>query len=240
MNSPSLSDAFFTYEDDLDIPVLSEDETITADVWPLLYLYRGPAYQAVLYLHVAPDISSAIVHTLHQKCLVVATDRCNEWLFIQSGCNSGWAMSSIKEKIILKRVRHNRCRKYVEWPGQNTFICNGRVMLGSGIPSLISTNVILLSVYVVFLGAVFSDPRMEGGQWGVAALVGLIFIVIFVFLWITALMDPGIIPRASEDEEKPAGGVLAPDVCTICCIERRERSKHCRSCDNCVKDFDHQ
>ena len=64
-------------------------------------------------------------------------------------------------------------------------------------------------------------------------------------LWIvTALLEPGIIPR-QDTSVVPVQPMPDPDTglphefCEICNVYRPPRAVHCRDCDNCVAKFDH-
>ena len=65
-------------------------------------------------------------------------------------------------------------------------------------------------------------------------------------LWITAMMDPGILPAISSPVRTPVpegdsitiGGALGYKYCSTCNIFRPPRSKHCNSCNVCVSKFD--
>jgi hypothetical protein len=69
-------------------------------------------------------------------------------------------------------------------------------------------------------------------------------VISILTLWISALMDPGIIPpvsspvKAPVPTQVPLGGPLGYRYCSTCNIFRPPRSKHCNSCNVCVSKFD--
>lgn len=66
----------------------------------------------------------------------------------------------------------------------------------------------------------------------------------FLTLLGTAFTDPGIYPRRKTFS---SGDLYRQDMiaavgdryCTLCCIVRKPRARHCKFCDNCVDVFDH-
>lgn len=69
----------------------------------------------------------------------------------------------------------------------------------------------------------------------------------WILLWVSATMDPGILPALSSPHKPPVpdperfvlGGPLGHRYCATCNIFRPPRSKHCNSCNVCVSKFDH-
>ena len=73
----------------------------------------------------------------------------------------------------------------------------------------------------------------------------LLYATTIALLLVTAVVEPGIIPRNPPDEDvEPPGdeetdAAMAYKYCDTCNVYRPPRSKHCRSCNNCVLVFDH-
>ncbi|CAG5122931.1 unnamed protein product [Candidula unifasciata] len=81
---------------------------------------------------------------------------------------------------------------------------------------------------------------------------GVITIFMMLNLCLSTFMDPGIFPRAPDDEAKDddfrsplyknieiRGVPTRMKWCTTCQFYRPPRSSHCSSCDNCIDTFDH-
>ncbi|KAI4373742.1 hypothetical protein MLD38_011828 [Melastoma candidum] len=159
-------------------------------------------------------------------------------------------------------------RAYQAWKGNNRFYFGGRIMLGPDAGSLFWSVFLIIAPVVLFC--------MFESQWLVeefnrtsailiAAISVLIAVLILVLLFLTAMSDPGIIPRNAhppELEDDADGSSLSADwsgpsslpptkdvlvngiivkvkYCQTCMLHRPPRCSHCSICNNCVDRFDH-
>eukprot|EP01083_Nonionella_stella_P070474 188579_1 len=127
---------------------------------------------------------------------------------------------------------------YKDWPGNNTFLCGGRCILGSdttflGVTTVLETGLIFVFIYYVALPI----------HLAIAITVLVLYVISMSMLAKTALMDPGIIPRSNIPRPDPKHPhpitTTGYKYCSTCRIYRPPRAKHCRYCDNCVLQFDH-
>lgn len=129
------------------------------------------------------------------------------------------------------------------------------------------TLVLLIGVCVLFF--VFDCPYLTTHlHWAVPVFAGLLLGFTLLFLFRTSFSDPGILPRASEDEAlfndrgadnnvdltqngtnfrnpprtkdiQVNGETVKLKYCFTCKIFRPPRASHCSMCDNCIERFDH-
>ena len=157
---------------------------------------------------------------------------------------------------------------YKLWTGENVFFCGGRIMLGHNPYRLPFTCVLILAVAVFDYFYLIPSVTQQDFHI-VSVFVNVCFFVIVFSIYVTlayvALTEPGIIPPSKltyrvklRSPSRPRTGVYlsVPNVmegttpgahhrnqhltyCVRCEIDRPERTRHCRYCNNCVDRFDH-
>ena len=192
------------------------------------------------------------------------TDVSGDWILVSVGGRSGWARKKSPRQHFSGFSLAERFAATEGWMGNHAFACRGKLMLGSDAPSLVFTNLLIVMGYAFHFCVVLPKLRhMEDIGHNVVPGSGLIFseaihwhvkpiflwsailsIATIITLWISAAMDPGIIPpvsspaKAPVPEGVPLGGPLGYRYCSTCNIFRPPRSKHCNSCNVCVSKFD--
>ncbi|PAV87567.1 hypothetical protein WR25_00291 [Diploscapter pachys] len=129
--------------------------------------------------------------------------------------------------------------------------------------SIISIAFLLLTLYIRFdfhspkqslvpIGTTASEPIFLVLTWSLyvhlyvpwwTQLLFLISIgVLFVSFLRVVFRNPGVVPRSSDHShfvEEVESSRAHFNYCFTCWVPRQPHSKHCSSCDRCVKGFDH-
>ncbi|CAM9679847.1 unnamed protein product, partial [Scytosiphon promiscuus] len=194
-------------------------------------------------LRLMPLDGSSVQGSVGRSCVVTAIAKKGTWLRVRvGGGKEGWMQSRYPDgAVTLSEV--DSFRRHEEWGGFNHFFLWGKVMMGSDVRWFMSSNITLTVPAMFFTWEMIGGFPVRGG--GVLAWVGLsMWGVAMANLWMTALTDPGIIPRNPSNERAPPPvgepiGLHGFKYCETCNIFRPPRSKHCQSCNNCVDRFDH-
>lgn len=156
-------------------------------------------------------------------------------------------------------------RKWEIFPGRNKFYCDGYLMTAPNTSIFYLTVVLITATSTLFF--VFDCPFLaERITIGIPIIGGILYVFTMCSLLRTTFSDPGILPRASQDEaayiekqiEVPnslnsptyrppprtkevfvRGQAVKLKYCFTCKIFRPPRASHCSLCDNCVDRFDH-
>uniref|UniRef100_A0A182WA98 protein S-acyltransferase n=1 Tax=Anopheles minimus TaxID=112268 RepID=A0A182WA98_9DIPT len=156
-------------------------------------------------------------------------------------------------------------KKWEIFAGRNKFFCDGHLMTAPNSGVFYFTVILITATSGLFF--VFDCPFLAQRITPAIPIIGgILFIFTLSSLFRTAFSDPGIIPRASQDEaayiekqiEVPnslnsptyrppprtkevfvKGQTVKLKYCFTCKIFRPPRASHCSLCDNCVDRFDH-
>ena len=136
------------------------------------------------------------------------------------------------------------------WMGNHVFLLKGKIMLGSDASLFFFTNSLILVALTLHFAIVLPHLYQHvPDHWTAHSITFWITLILSISsittLWMTATMDPGIIPPVSSPIKPPVptdgipiGGPLGYRYCSTCNIFRPPRSKHCNSCNVCVSLFD--
>lgn len=123
------------------------------------------------------------------------------------------------------------------------------MIIGPDWKSLLMTTLLIVAPSGAFLGLVAPDLGQRL-SWVIVGFSCAIVLFTFSMLAMTALRDPGFIPRKPYDEAANLNRAMTRDYhingytvtvkwCTSCNHYRPPRCSHCAVCDNCVEKFDH-
>ncbi|XP_053683323.1 palmitoyltransferase app [Sabethes cyaneus] len=156
-------------------------------------------------------------------------------------------------------------KKWEIFAGRNKFYCDGYLMTAPNSGVFYFTVVLITGTSCLFF-AVDCPFLAERITPAIPIIGGILFVFTMSSLFRTSFSDPGIIPRASQDEaayiekqiEVPnslnsptyrppprtkevfvKGQTVKLKYCFTCKIFRPPRASHCSLCDNCVDRFDH-
>ncbi|XP_021958274.1 uncharacterized protein LOC110854184 isoform X3 [Folsomia candida] len=157
-------------------------------------------------------------------------------------------------------IKKDADRKWRYFPGKNRFFCNGRLIAAPNISFCLCCFLLIVVTFTLFI--IFDGPYLAD-RWSLAVpILGIfMFLTVIVSMLKTTFSDPGIIPRASQQEAeymercyatnnvgRPPprtkdvivnGQTLKVKYCFTCKMFRPPRASHCGVCDNCVDRFDH-
>ncbi|WVN88353.1 uncharacterized protein L203_103559 [Cryptococcus depauperatus CBS 7841] len=162
-------------------------------------------------------------------------------------------------------MKAKRQRRYHAFENPlSRFICRGYVLIGGDTwYSMGLVMALILGISGVWLGTTGAWMWVHGKEYGLAKGAGVAITIIFVYLFaltfssflVTALREPGIIPRKLDldppmtkvdDYWEPYprelvvnDGRVTVKYCETCETYRPPRCSHCRLCGNCVDGIDH-
>lgn len=118
--------------------------------------------------------------------------------------------------------------------GGNKFCCNGRLIIGKNSGFFIFTFLLILIPSILFF--IYANDNIDL----ITIIIGIILLLLTLYFFChTGLMDPGYIPRNDLEKSNIMRRINGSKFCHTCKIWKPLRTKHCRFCDSCVKQFDH-
>ena len=194
-------------------------------------------------LHKRPATDHGVTGLLRRSAVLPShgTDPTGEWILVSVGGRSGWARKSYPAGF----THTTQFTAKDGWMGNHVFAWQGKIMLGSDAPLFFFTNALIL--VGIIIQCIVLIPNIKDGWMTVTQhyyWTAILSAATFLHLWLSATMDPGILPALSSPikppppQGEPLGGPLGYKYCSTCNIFRPPRSKHCNSCNVCVSQFD--
>ena len=125
------------------------------------------------------------------------------------------------------------------WPGHHTFLCGGRLVIGSNPLLFLLTLVLQLASLALF----FVCIALPAFPLYYSFPIFVLFPPLFLSFLAASLSDPGILPPLSTFMPLPPTQVdidgQSRKWCMYCRLWRARRAKHCKYCHVCVDEFDH-
>ena len=116
------------------------------------------------------------------------------------------------------KSKQRRERRYRNWKGNHTFVCNARIMMGPHLFYFYLTVSMILITWIVYFVAI--EPILNIHYYGF--IIGLILLYSnIICLCLTSFTEPGVIPRKSKlwmIDSIPKDLISQLDYCSICNI----------------------
>ncbi|KAI3435258.1 S-acyltransferase [Psidium guajava] len=158
-------------------------------------------------------------------------------------------------------------RVYKAWEGNNIFCLRGRLIFGPDAGCLLVTLLLVIvpvAVFCIFVSRKLSNDYRHRLGISIMIIVLVLTLSAVIFLLLTSVRDPGIVPRVnthppvranfddnsrseesqfserrSSRTEEINGKPVKDRYCDTCRLVRPPRCSHCSTCDICVERFDH-
>ncbi|CAD8051020.1 unnamed protein product [Paramecium sonneborni] len=132
---------------------------------------------------------------------------------------------------------------YQFWQSNNRILFNGRIMIGPKTDILANVFVWGLLVIVPIPFNIYAWSKTWEISPSLPILTLFLQIICIIFLILTSITEPGIIPKKQLQLRAGSNYYLEEfqdsRFCETCEIYRPLRASHCSDCNNCVLVFDH-
>jgi len=143
-------------------------------------------------------------------------------------------------------------RVHERWPGNETFLCRGRIVAGPRPRAAFATATLITVPTGIFLGLVAPVVVETQGVW-VYAVASALAGNSLIWLFKTSFTDPGILPRLERRSVGTSSNRGKTRDCVVettgkitttrwndtCGYFQPPRAHHCSVCNDCIEKFDH-
>jgi hypothetical protein len=129
-----------------------------------LYLFTPTKTIPRLRLFDGHDLRASLKSIIRRETLLVLTESNGDWHYILCQEFEGWCQFSLNDSKVRQALKPTQeYPRYLEWKGDNVFLCGGKLMFGSDFNFFVFTNILFIiscMAYFIFVVPYMYEPEL--------------------------------------------------------------------------------